>query len=321
MRGLRGLVRVAGVLIAALAVALCVATLVDQWSVVGPAVAGADVRWLLPAFVAAAAAMTGLAALWWRCLLLYGVQVPASSAVAWYFGGELGKYVPGGVWVVVGRGELARRGGVDRARGYTTTLLSLAVMCVGAGVVCGVLAPFADSSAAGRSAGLGWGWVVIALVPLGVLGVHPAIIGPAWSVLDRLSRGRVRLGARPWGQMLALISWAVPVWVFVGAVSVSVTAALDYAQSPARVAFAAVVAWVLGFLVVPVPAGAGIRELLFVLLSGLPMGPAIAVAALARLLFVVVDAVGGISGLSWARRTTVAVAEPALAGPEGGERR
>jgi len=45
-----------------------------------------------------------------------------------------------------------------------------------------------------------------------------------------------------------------------------------------------------------------VRELVFVALSGLAHAPAVAVAAIARLLFIVVDAGGGITGLLDARR-------------------
>ncbi len=48
-------------------------------------------------------------------------------------------------------------------------------------------------------------------------------------------------------------------------------------------------AWIIGFLAIPVPAGAGLRELMFLAASGLDHGPAVAVAAIARLLFIAVD--------------------------------
>jgi uncharacterized membrane protein YbhN (UPF0104 family) len=101
--------------------------------------------------------------------------------------------------------------------------------------------------------------------------------------------------------MLRLIITGTPTWFLVGGASVAVTAALGYDQNPARIAFAAVTAWIVGFLAVPVPAGAGIRELVFVAVCGLAAGPATAVAALARLLLLITDAAGGAAGLSASR--------------------
>lgn len=299
----RSLVRVLGGLVAVVAVVLLVRALADEWSTIGPAVRDLDPVPLAGAFVCSAAAMTGLALLWWRCLHLFGSPASAADSIAWYFGGELGKYLPGGVWQVLGRGELARRGGhVTRSAAYATTLISYGAMCVGAGVACGLVAPFLALS--GR--GLGYGWLMVALVPLGLAAIHPAVLGRILALGRRVTKGRLDLQAPPWGRMLVLVLWSVPTWVFTGLAAVLVTESLGFDQSPARVAFAAVAAWIIGFLAIPVPAGAGLRELLFVGISGLVVGPGAAVAALSRLLFIVVDGVGGLLGLGRARAAAAA---------------
>src|SRR5206468_6142727 len=95
--------RLAGASVAALAIALCVRTLVVSWPRAHAALASAGPGWLVLALALSAAAMLGLALVWWRCLRLFGAPVPVTSATAWYFGGELGKYVPGGIWTVLGR--------------------------------------------------------------------------------------------------------------------------------------------------------------------------------------------------------------------------
>ena len=288
---------VAGVAAALAAVALCAKALADDWDTVRHSIAHANLGWIAVALCCGAAGMTCLGMLWWSCLQVFGDPQRRRHAVAWYFGGELGKYLPGGIWPVLGRGELAQRAGVRRSSAYATTLLSYAVMCIAAAVVCVVLAPFA----AGYHR-LGWGWATLAVIPVGIAAVHPAILGRALALVQRLTRGRVALGPPPWPAMISLIVRAIPTWVLVGAASVAVTEALGYDQHPARVAFAAVAAWILGFLAVPVPAGAGLRELVFVAFSGLAGGPAAAVAAIARLLLIVVDAIGGLLGLWFARR-------------------
>ncbi|MDQ1745620.1 MAG: glycosyltransferase 2 family protein [Pseudonocardiales bacterium] len=295
------LLKAAGLAIAVLAVALCVLTLAREWSGIRDALGDARPGWLLLGLLAAAGAMTGLGLLWWRCLQVFGAESRRRDAVAWYFGGELGKYVPGGVWPVLGRGELASRAGISRSTGYVTTLISYASMCVAAAVVCGVLAPFVALD----GDGLSWGWLMLALIPLGVGALHPAVLGRLLALGARLTRGRVRIEPRPWRTMLGLTAWSIATWLLVGAASVCVTEALGYSQQPARVAFAAVAAWIIGFLAIPVPAGAGLRELVFLAISGLDNGPAVAVAAIARLLFIAVDAGGGVLGLWAARRAGI----------------
>jgi uncharacterized membrane protein YbhN (UPF0104 family) len=296
------LLHAVGVAVALAAIAACVRAIVDAWPEVRSAVVDADVGWLGTAFAASAASMLGLGLLWWQCLRVFGVRVRPVPAVAWHFAGELGKYLPGGVWAVLGRGELARRGGINRGTAYATTLISYACMTVAAAVVCGVLAPIA----AAAGSGLGWGWLLLALVPIGLAAAHPAVLGRILDTARRWSRGRVELVAPPWPAMLRLIATATPTWVLLGAASVAVTHALGFEERPSRIAFAAVAAWIVGFLAVPVPAGAGVRELVFVVLCGLPAGPATAVAAIARALLLVVDGLGGFAGLASAASSSPA---------------
>lgn len=286
--------RLVGLAVAAAAIWFCARAIGDAWSDVRPRLVDVRWGWLGAALAASAAGMTGLGLLWWRCLRTFGVRASAPQAVAWHFGGELGKYLPGGVWAVLGRGELAHRGaGVPRATGYATTLIAYTCMCAAAALTCGVLAPVA----AERGGGLGWGWALLALLPVGLAAVHPAVLGPVLRAARRASRQRLALDAPDWPAMVRLVARAVPTWLLVGTAAAFVTEAFGFDQHPVRVAFAAVAAWIVGFLAVPVPAGAGVREVVFVVLCGLPAGPATAVAAVARLLLLVVDGVGGAAAL------------------------
>jgi hypothetical protein len=234
--------------------------------------------------------MAGLGVVWWRCLNTFGRAVDLNRTMAWYFAGELGKYIPGGVWPVLGRGELAyRKGGVSRATGYATTLISYASMCVAAAAVCGALAlvlALDDRSPT-------WAWAVVALVPMGVLATHPIVFERVLRAAWRATRRSASLSTPRWLQLQGLIATAVPTWLLVGLSSVLMAQALGFDHRPAQIGFAAVSAWIVGFLAVPVPAGAGLRELVFVGLAGLSSGRAVAVAAGARLVLLCADGSGG----------------------------
>jgi uncharacterized membrane protein YbhN (UPF0104 family) len=74
-----------------------------------------------------------------------------------------------------------------------------------------------------------------------------------------------------------------------------------------------VLSWVVGFVLVPVPGGVGVREAVFVAAAGsLDPGIAAAAAIVARAIFVVVDALGAAIGSAALRR----VGAPAVSGPE-----
>ena len=288
------IIKVVSGLVAAAALGLCAVTLVREWGTISSAVSDANPGLLVLALVCSAAGMVALSLLWRACLVQFGSRLPFVTVSSWFFAGELGKYIPGGVWPVLGRGELSRReGGVPRSVAYTTTLLSMGLMCVGAAVVCGLLAPFlaTDGGATGPV------FLLLLLIPAGIAAMHPAVIGKVFGLARRVTKGRIDMVPLSWSKMLTLTAKSLPTWLLIGAAADVVTWSLGYSFNPARVAFAAIAAWIIGFLAVPVPAGAGVREVVFVAAAGLATGPAIAVAAVARLLLIVVDAAGGVSGL------------------------
>ena len=122
---------VVGGAIGLVCVAFVVSRMAAQWDEVRDEVADAEVGWLVLALVMAVAGMTWIAACWRRAIGLLGHETGRRRTVAWYFAGEIGKYVPGGVWPVLGRGELARRGGVPRSRAYPSVGLSLVALYLG----------------------------------------------------------------------------------------------------------------------------------------------------------------------------------------------
>ncbi len=90
----------------------------------------------------------------------------------------------------------------------------------------GVLAPIV----AADGQGLGWAWLPLLLIPLGIAAVHPAILGRILTFGRRATKGRLTLEPQPWGSMLGLIAWSIPTWLFLGGASVAVTSALGYDQ-------------------------------------------------------------------------------------------
>jgi uncharacterized membrane protein YbhN (UPF0104 family) len=91
-----------------------VRAIANQWSEVRSSLSDAEPAWLVLAVVCAALGMLAVALPWKRALRIVGIEAGLAACVTWYFVGEIGKYVPGGIWPVVGRAELARRGGHPR---------------------------------------------------------------------------------------------------------------------------------------------------------------------------------------------------------------
>jgi uncharacterized membrane protein YbhN (UPF0104 family) len=99
-----------------------------------------------------------------------------------------------------------------------------------------------------------------------------------------------------WGRAVLLVVRYSVCWLLIGGSTWAIARALVPDASLPRVVFATVLSWLAGFIAVPVPAGAGIREAVLVAASGLAAGPAAATALISRLVFVVVDATGALVG-------------------------
>lgn len=298
-----------GILIGGAAVFFVLRDLARDRQAAVAALRGASPMWMLVSLILCAGAMVAMAIGWRGVLQILGVRAGALRVVGWYFVGEMGKYLPGGVWPVLGRGELARRGGVPGPRAYASVGLSLVLLYLAALSVGVGLLPFTiTGSGVGR-----WLLVLLAL-PVGLLALHHRFLEWLHRRLSALLRRDLELVVPRWGASVRALLAYVPSWVLVGSGTWAIARALDPGASFPRVAFAAVLSWVVGFVAVPVPAGAGVREAVIVATSGLDSGVGAATALISRLMFLIVDGSGALVGTSLLSRRGdgVLVDEPDL---------
>jgi glycosyltransferase 2 family protein len=256
----------------------------------------------------AALGMLTIAIGWRQCLLALGGRVSIREALRQYFVGELGKYVPGGVWTVVGRGELARTSGLSRVSSYGATLVSISIAYLAAIGTAGATALIADVG------GEGW-WVALTplLVPVAILALHPRAIRLGLDLVSKLGRRPSGLELPSWATGIRLMLLHVPAWIAIGIAMWLVALSLD-ATTPdlANILFAAVVSWVAGMLAIPVPGGIGVREAVFVALATTLSSPGIAaaVAITSRLLFILVDTCSALLVTFLARKSSSTSTQP-----------
>jgi uncharacterized membrane protein YbhN (UPF0104 family) len=265
--------------------------------------------WLAAAWLAGLLGMAGIGWTWGAILRRLGAPLPAPGVLRGYFVGQLGKYVPGGLWGVVGRGEWARRGGVPRPAAYASTLLSMATAYVAACTLALVFLPAAfrapdREGAALLAVGVG------ALAPVGLALLHPRVQRAAAGLAGRLTRRwaqrpverPIELPELPWSASAGFVARQLPSWLLIAAATLACAVGLGVDADPAAVVLATAVSWVVGFLTLPVPGGIGAREATFVaLLGGLGGGGGVAAVALAaRLVFVLVDLSGAAFASLWA---------------------
>jgi uncharacterized membrane protein YbhN (UPF0104 family) len=261
---------------------------------------------LSPAAVAGALAYAVLALLAgllaWRALLAeLGTPLRVSTATRALFRGRPPAYA---------RSGLDRDLGLPRPRAAG---LVLDLVTLGVGLLV-ALATLPRLLPAGAPGWLHWSPV---LVPLGLAGLTPPVLGRVCDAVLRVLR-RPPLGARfSWTGVgtaaLALLGLWLAYGLQITLLGWSLGADPSGLLLPAIGAFAA--AWCAGYLVVIVPAGAGVREVVLTvaLAAQLPGGAAAAltIAVVSRLLLTGADVLAALAGTALGRRR----APVPLAGP------
>lgn len=290
-------------------------TLASDWNEVSDKLANASLGWLGFALVMSVVGMVVVACTWADALRVVGGRMTRRQACSWYFVGELGKYLPGAIWAAVGRGEVARRNGVPRNRAYPSVAMSLIGLYLAAALLAAVLVPFDLAHQTDSGPAL----LLLGLVPVGLGCLHPAVLGRLRDLVARLTRKEIDVVVPTWGQTVGLLLRYVPAWVGIASATWATAMALPGVDAPLlRIALATLLSWTAGF-VTPTPAGAGVREAVFIAVSGLAAGPAVAVAVTSRLLFVVVDVVGAVVGIPGSRPRSADTGSVGLGAPDASE--
>ena len=290
---LRLAARLATLAFVALFIAFAVLLLVRDWPQTVNALRHAELWWLVPAAVCAVAGMFLMAWRWGAAILAVGGHASGPHRViSAFFVGEEGKYIPGAVWAALGRSELARREGYERSVAYSSVALSLVGCYLAAAITALGLAVV---GLIGGSIDMPW-WPVAVVAVGGVAAMHPAVSRRIHALASRVLKRKLVIEIPSWGRCLRLTATYIPVWILIAAATTLVTRSLVPHLPIARVALAAVVSWIIGFIT-PSPGGIGVREAVFVAVAGVAAGPAAAAAILARVLFVLVDSIG--AGVGW----------------------
>ena len=277
-----------GIAIGIAGVVFVARTLIDKWDQVSDAFLQVDAPRLVVSLLLGLSAMTIIGSIWVTMLSARTNIARHRTALSWYFTGQLGKYVPGGIWPIVGRAELAVRNGVPRIDAYASTGLSLVSTYLAAVVTIAIGAVLTTGH---RLIGVA---IILAL-----------LVGYLLFSNERLRLRTVALASKvsPAAQSLTdpvtlakLTAQHVPAWILMS-LSTSVTASAFGAHiSVLDMLFVTSTSWLAGFVVVGVPGGIGVREAVFTsLASGIIGAPlAVSLALLSRVVFIAVDIVGAL---------------------------
>ncbi|WP_051640130.1 lysylphosphatidylglycerol synthase transmembrane domain-containing protein [Cellulomonas sp. URHE0023] len=227
------------------------------------------------------------AALSWRAVLAgMGSPLPVSAAARVYFLSQLGKYIPGSIWPVLAQTELSTEYGVPRARAASAALTQLVV-----GLVVGIVVAGSTLSVASADAVRAYWWLLFVAVA-GIVMLVPPVFNRVVALARRVLRrpGSDEISGRT---LVRSSAWAVLMWVAFGAHLwlLAAGSGVSSAKLGLLTTGAYALAWVVGFVIVVLPAGAGAREAALVLALSPVMdrSTALALALVSRALMIAGD--------------------------------
>lgn len=214
---------------------------------------------------------------------------PARVTLSIWARSLLGRYVPGNVLMVLGRVVLSHEQGVPRKASLAATVYEQALTV---GVAAAASVAFVAFYEEGGGDSRLW---LLAVVPLGLVMLHPRVFGPlsSWLLrkagrepLPRLLGPRALSGLLVWYTVTAVLL-GVGIWLLV------YSAAGAEAGSPAFVGLAFLLSFAVSMLVFVFPSGLGVREGAFALAlaQNVPGSVAVALSVGTRLVLTVVELV------------------------------
>jgi uncharacterized membrane protein YbhN (UPF0104 family) len=223
---------------------------------------------------------------WREAMRVVGVTVPLHSALKVFFLSQLGKYVPGSVWVVLAQIELTRDAGASRAKGVVGATIALVVGVVTSSILACVLLVLPDSAIRARY------WWLLLIVPIAGTVLLPRVLGRIVALVFRATRRVTAVPDLSGAALARSVGWSAAVWLTLGVHSWLIASALSPGgPTLLHVTGAFAFAWVVGFLVVIAPAGLGVREaaLTLALAPVMTTPDALALALVSRVLMTLGD--------------------------------
>jgi len=265
-----------------------------KWDEVSDAVRSMDPLWLVLAFLAVVGALVLSMLSWIVVWPAFGVRLPLARGGRVFFVSQLGKYLPGSVWPIAAQAQMAGEVGLARSSSIVLSLISMLVSI---------------------ATGLGVGAVLVPFIDLHLLEAYwwLPIVGVAFLVCltPPVMRFGVRLALRvlrrpdapfryDWRVAGSSSGLQVGNWLFAGVQLwlVLIGLGVDPARSFVPAVAAMSLAFALGVLLIPFPAGLGVREFVLTAVLASVTGPGVAVTAavLSRLLYAISDfAIAGLA--------------------------
>jgi glycosyltransferase 2 family protein len=238
-------------------------SLYHNWHAVQGELANLHFRWyLLPLPFACFAGAFVVGAYAWKLILSYfGERISLQRACQIVAYSQFGKYVPGKVWVALGRMYLAREAGVAERHTALSLIIEtsyLLISALGLFVFSLIFYPGLLAKT----------WLLLVLIPVTLVAIYPPVFNRIVNFLlarvkQRPVEFRIRLD-----QAAVLFAFYCVSWFGQGLGLYFLTLSFYPVKLAALLVFpgAFSLSWILGFIVIIAPGGLGVREGLFAVL-------------------------------------------------------
>ena len=235
----------------------------------------------------------------WRELLIgLGSRLPVVPGARVFLVGQLGKYVPGGVWSILAQVSLARELHVPRTRSGTAGVLSILVGLITSGFLGAVCLAISGRQVLGRYA-----WVLLAATPILAL-LHPTVLSALARIASRVTRRTIAIERMPTTRLLVAAAVQGAGNLVLGVGFYFVVGTVSGTWVPILLAVGLFnLASAVGVLVPIAPAGVGVREVILAaglspLGGGMDSGAVVLIVLVSRILSILTDfGLAGLAGL------------------------
>lgn len=228
-----------------------------------------DPLWIVVSLAITWGAYAGLIEAWRRVVESLRQRLGYWDAARITMVSNLGKYVPGKVWAIAGAAYLAQQVGVTKTAAVASAIVLQALALASGVILVALLAPGLHGVPVGY---------VIGGAALGVAAVGGVVVLCSRRALDAIQRrlppSIPRLEPIAPGVMLAALGVNAAAWCAYGLAFVALTrGVLPEVSLPWTLATSVfTTSYLIGLLVAFAPGGLGVRESMFVLLLGGPLG-------------------------------------------------
>jgi len=288
--------RVAGVAIVLLIFGFMFRSLYLEWEQI------VAYRWdfnylsLVVAFSLMLSAAAFYAFLWKLILERLGTPLSYRKSYRIFFLSQLGRYIPGKIWSILGLVYLSEKEGVSKVMSSASVMLQLMLQVVSGVMVFAVTLPFWESMDA--VPGLS---ILLLSLPAGLILMHPALVSRGVNLALRLTGQPETELTWSYGYLLRQLGFWAVFWLLNGVAYHFLIRSIDSSPLPRFFVLAGIfsIAWVAGFVSLVTPAGLGVMEgtLAFLLSFYFPIHVATVIALWTRVARTAVDLVS--AAIAW----------------------